>query len=71
MTLYYFLKVKDSNRDRFGRLMVTISQAVTKQILRLSTREVAYWLSIGIFTFEHGIFKGQVKGHAYSTMTIS
>ena len=29
-----------------------------------STREVAYWLSIGMFTFDLGNSKGQSQGHA-------
>ena len=103
MTMTYFLKVKDSDRDHFSRLNVTISQTVTDraniiianmescllvclhltlayskgqshdhdQILNVTTsqtatdrtsiviantQEVAYRLSIGIFTFNLGPF---------------
>ena len=36
-----------------------------EQTLPLPTQEVAYWLSVGIFTFDLAHSKGEGQGHAY------
>ena len=58
MTLTYFLKDKDSNRNHFGRLNVVISQTVTDRanISIVNIKEVSYCLKIGVFTFDHDSF---------------
>ena len=54
MTLTYFLKVEDLNRDHWGSLNGIISQTMRYRTNTAfdSTYEVAYWLLIDIFTID-------------------
>ena len=54
MTLTYFSKVKESNFDRLNTIMLqTITNRSNTTIVNIL--KVAYWLSIGVFTFDLGL----------------
>ena len=61
MTLTYFLKVKDSNRDHLDTLNVVISRTLINRVNVIIANTGSCLAFNGVFTFDLGLSKVKVK----------